>query len=152
MWQRSRVLHWTHRLITVVVITTEQLHSTKPELRFSADSNPARGVSEIRDGQDLSQWSRLEIRLNSFRRSTIPPIHYHHHHHHHHHHCVFVLKLRACEHGNPCALKINSNCGLKGRHMESWFSITKNIISPLQQCLWPPYLAGWWLAIRGSHP
>ena len=37
----------------LVVITTEQLHSTKPELRFCAGSNPARGVSEIRDGEDL---------------------------------------------------------------------------------------------------
>ena len=37
----------------VVVITTAQLHSAKPELRFCAGSNPARGVSEIRDGEDL---------------------------------------------------------------------------------------------------
>ena len=37
----------------VVVITTAQLHSTKPELRFCAGSNPARGVSKIRDGEDL---------------------------------------------------------------------------------------------------
>ena len=36
-----------------VVITTSQLHSTKPKLRFCAGSNPARGVSEIRDGEDL---------------------------------------------------------------------------------------------------
>ena len=41
---------WCHG---VVVITTAQLHSTKPELRFCAGSNPARGVSEIRDGEDL---------------------------------------------------------------------------------------------------
>ena len=56
----------------VVVITTAQLHSTKPELKFCAGSNPARGVPEIRDGEDLWQWSRLEIRLNALRRSTIP--------------------------------------------------------------------------------
>ena len=56
----------------VVVITTTQLHSTKPGLRFCAGSKPACGVSEIRDGEDLWQWSRLEIRLNAFRRSTIP--------------------------------------------------------------------------------
>ena len=56
----------------VVVITVAQLHSTKPELRFCAGSNTARGVSEIRDGEDLLQWSRLEIRLNAFRRSSIP--------------------------------------------------------------------------------
>ena len=37
----------------LVVITTEQLHSTKPELRFCAGSSPAGGVSEIRDGEDL---------------------------------------------------------------------------------------------------
>ena len=53
-------------------VTTAQLHSTKPELRFCAGSNPARGVTKIRDGEDLWQWSRLEIRLNAFRRSTIP--------------------------------------------------------------------------------
>ena len=35
-------------------MTTAQLHSTKPELRFCAGSNPAHGsVSEIRDGEDL---------------------------------------------------------------------------------------------------
>ena len=37
----------------IVVITTAQLYSTKPELRFCTGSNPARGVSEIRDGEDL---------------------------------------------------------------------------------------------------
>ena len=47
----------------VVFITTAQLNSSKPDLRFCAGSNPARGVSEIRDGDDLWQWSHLEIRL-----------------------------------------------------------------------------------------
>ena len=56
----------------VVVIITAQLHSTKSELRFYTGANPARGVSETRDGEDLWQWSRLKIRLNVFRRSTIP--------------------------------------------------------------------------------
>ena len=56
----------------VVVITTAQLHSTKPQLRFCAGSNPAHGVSEIHDGEDPWQWSRLEIRLNAFLQSTIP--------------------------------------------------------------------------------
>ena len=37
----------------VLVITTAQSHSTKLELRFCAGSNPARGMSEIRDGEDL---------------------------------------------------------------------------------------------------
>ena len=45
-----RGLWWRHG---VVVITTTQLHSTKPELRFCAGSNPAHGVSEIHDGEDL---------------------------------------------------------------------------------------------------
>ena len=46
-----------------MIIATAQLHSSKPELRFCTGSNPARGVLEIRDGEDLWQWSRLEIRL-----------------------------------------------------------------------------------------
>ena len=37
----------------IAVITSAQLHSTKPKLRLCADSNPARGVSEIHDGEDL---------------------------------------------------------------------------------------------------
>ena len=49
-----------------------KIHSTKLELRFSAGSNSAREVSEIWDDGDLWQWSRLETRLNAFRRSTIP--------------------------------------------------------------------------------
>ena len=57
----------------VVVITTAQLHSTRSELRFCAGSNPSRSVSQIRNGEDLWQWSRLEITLNTSRRSTIPP-------------------------------------------------------------------------------
>ena len=56
----------------VVVITTAQLHSTKSELKFCAGSNLARSMSEIRDGENLWQWSRLEIRLITFRLSTIP--------------------------------------------------------------------------------
>ena len=37
----------------VVVISTAQLYSTRSELRFCAASSPARGVLEIRDGEDL---------------------------------------------------------------------------------------------------
>ena len=54
MWRRG-----------VVVMNTAQLHLTKPQLRFCAGSNPACGLSEIGDGEDLWQWSRLEIRLNA---------------------------------------------------------------------------------------
>ena len=39
----------------VVVITTEQLRSTEPELRFCAGSNQARGVSGLRKGEYLRQ-------------------------------------------------------------------------------------------------
>ena len=37
----------------VVVITTALLHSTMPEPRFCAGSNPARAVSEICNGENL---------------------------------------------------------------------------------------------------
>ena len=50
----------------------KQLHSTKPELRFCAGSSPAWSVFEIRNGEDFWHWSCLEIRLNTFCRSTIP--------------------------------------------------------------------------------
>ena len=52
-------------------------------------SHPAPGVSEIRDGEDLWQWSQLEIRLNAFHHNhTTKTIHHHHHHDH-----FFVLIL-----------------------------------------------------------
>ena len=40
------------------------------QLSLNSGSNPVRGVSEIRDGEDLWQWSGLQIRLNVFCRST----------------------------------------------------------------------------------
>ena len=42
-----------HLRCGVVVITTAQLHSIKPELRFCADLYPALGVSKNCDGEDL---------------------------------------------------------------------------------------------------
>ena len=63
------VILWHHG---IVVITTAEIHLTKPELRFCADSNRARGVSEVRHGEDLWQWSRVEIKINAFCRWTIP--------------------------------------------------------------------------------
>ena len=39
--------------LVMLVISSAQLHSTKPELRFCAGSNPDRGVSDIRDGEDF---------------------------------------------------------------------------------------------------
>ena len=136
---------WWLRL-GVVVITTAQLHSTKSEVRFCAGSNPARGVLEIRVSEDIWQWSRLEIKLNAFHRSTIPqkqfisiiiikigcmsldtPSNY----------CVNVLKFRVREHGMPCALEMYSNGGSKRGHVESSPSTKKNIF-PLPQSLWLP--------------
>ena len=63
------LLLWRHG---VVVITAAQLHSIKAELRLCAGSNPARGVSEIRHDENLSQWSRLKVKLNAFSQSTVP--------------------------------------------------------------------------------
>ena len=37
----------------VVIIATAQLHSTKPDLGFCTGSDPAHGMLEIRDGDDL---------------------------------------------------------------------------------------------------
>ena len=37
----------------VVVISTPQFHLTNSELKPCAGSNPARGVSELRNGEDL---------------------------------------------------------------------------------------------------
>ena len=40
-------------VLTVLVITTAQLHSIKPGLKFCAGSSPACGVSKICDIEDL---------------------------------------------------------------------------------------------------
>ena len=55
-----------------MVITTAQLHSTKPELRLCAGSNPACGVLEIRNGENLWQWPWLEIKINAFKNNSSP--------------------------------------------------------------------------------
>ena len=44
-----------------MAITTAKLHSTKFQLRFCAGSNPARGVSEVREGEDLNKAKRLSL-------------------------------------------------------------------------------------------
>ena len=58
-------------------ITVAQLHSIKPEVRFCAGSNPTYSMSEICNGENLWQWSRLEIRLNAPLRSTISQKQFH---------------------------------------------------------------------------
>ena len=55
---------------SVVVITSAQLYSPRPKFKFYAVLNPARGVLEIRNGENLWQWPLLEVRLNAFCRST----------------------------------------------------------------------------------
>ena len=42
-----------------MVVTTAQLHSPKPQIRFCAGSNPARGVSEIGNGEDLHKAKHI---------------------------------------------------------------------------------------------
>ena len=49
-----------------MVIITAQLHSTKLNSGFAQVQTP------IRYGEDLWQWSRLKIWLNTFHQSTIP--------------------------------------------------------------------------------
>ena len=62
-----------------MVITTAQLQSTKPELRFYAGSNSARGVSEIRGGKGLTMnpagnKAKRPLSVNH----TTKTIHHHH--------------------------------------------------------------------------
>ena len=65
------VLLWHHG---VAVITTVQHHSPTPGLSFCTSSNPGHGLLEICGGENLWQWSWLEIRLKAFIWSTIPQI------------------------------------------------------------------------------
>ena len=57
-----------------MVITTAQVHSTKPQLKsLHADGvNPVHGVLDVCDDENLWQCSLLKIRHNVFRWSTIP--------------------------------------------------------------------------------
>ena len=82
-WKRTRqmscigTIYWRHGVLPMVLVPWcsdyhyTQLHSTKSEPWFWAGSNPTSSVSEICNGENLSQWSHLEIRLNAFRWSTI---------------------------------------------------------------------------------
>ena len=51
--QCIRVTGWLQWRRGVEVITTAQLHSAKPELRFCAVSSPACGVSDVCNGENL---------------------------------------------------------------------------------------------------
>ena len=50
----------------VVITNTGQIYSTKPELKFCADSKTAHGVSEICDDKNLWQWHIIK---NTFSKS-----------------------------------------------------------------------------------
>ena len=56
----------------VVVIIVIEIDSTNPKLIFCAGSNPAHGVSQICDGENLLQCFRPEIRLKAFCHLNIP--------------------------------------------------------------------------------
>ena len=62
----------------IVVITTAQFHSAKPELKLCAGSNSAHDVSEIRNLPTGNNAKRL-----SSVNHTTKAIHHHYHHHHH---------------------------------------------------------------------
>ena len=81
VWRRGSTKNLWRR--GVVAITTTQLHSTKPELRFCACSNPAR----VRDSR---WWGSLTMvtagkkpKHLSLVNHTTKTIHHLHHHHHH---------------------------------------------------------------------
>ena len=74
-----------------MVITIAQLHSTKPKLWFCVGSNPARCMSDIRDGEDLH-------------------LYHHHHHHHHHHQKQYLINGKA----------IFTNCLYKSIVLANW--------------------------------
>ena len=67
----------------VVFITIAQLHLTKIDISFGAGSNPAHGVLEIPDGEDL--WQPLtgnQAKCLSLVNYTIKAIHHHNRFHH----------------------------------------------------------------------
>ena len=59
-------------------------------VRFAIRVGDSRFVSEIRDGEDLWQWYRLEVKLNAFRRSTIPQRQF----------VIIIIRKELREHGN----------------------------------------------------
>ena len=57
--------HWLCGFRSIVIITAAQIN-LKHKLRFCAGSNPAPGLLRICNGENLWQWSQLEIRLLSY--------------------------------------------------------------------------------------
>ena len=82
-------LHFWRR--SVVVITTTQLHSTKPELRFG-DSRWWGSLAMVPVGNKAEHLSSVN--------HTTKTIHHYHHHHHHHQfiitHKSFDVEKMSC--------------------------------------------------------
>ena len=60
----------------LVVITTAQLHFSKPKLRFCAGSNPAWSLLEICDSPIIKDYFWLEISLLA--NNSVKTIQHHH--------------------------------------------------------------------------
>ena len=86
----------------VVVIITAQLHSTNPELKFCAGSNPARSVSRWWGFLAMAPAGNKAKRLSLVNHTTKTIYHHHHHHHHHHYHHIknrkFFVKPESFRH------------------------------------------------------
>ena len=72
-----RLLLWFTKMMYDVIITTAQLHSTMLELVLCAGSNPAHGMSEIGDGEDLVPAVNKVNRLSSVNHTKETIHHYH---------------------------------------------------------------------------
>ena len=68
-WPRFRhcIMWWR----SLVVITTAEFDSTNPEVMFCGSSSLACNDLKICYGEGIWQWSLMELRLNTFCRSTI---------------------------------------------------------------------------------
>ena len=73
-WLGARVAPWVTPAMEwrlgVVVVTTTQLHSPKPQLKILRKFKSCSQC--VGDDGYFWQWSLLEIRLNALRQSTIP--------------------------------------------------------------------------------
>ena len=92
----------------VVFITTAQLHSTKPEVRFCTDTNPASDVSEIRDGDDIWQSPQLKISLNTFFCNNTTKTTHHLHHPLHHLHLYSKVTERSSSFSSAVCSKLTN--------------------------------------------
>ena len=101
--------------------TTAQLHSTKPELRFCAGSNPVCSMLETRDVEDLWQWSRLEIRQNTFHQSTISQK-------------QFIIIIINCHNLRRIKLLTRLRLGLSHLHKHKFKHGFQDTLNPICSC------------------